>query len=460
MRDGTPPPSRCGVCATCGDNRRVTLHRGDLPPGPRQSTTNQSVRLWHDPLGFQKATRERYGEPFTMRMHPVGPLVVVSDPESVHRVLTGDPEIFLAGRANGRILPILDCESVLVIDGDKHRHRRHLLMPSFRAASVARLENLMVHQTEAAIRRWPVDQPLSLLPSLRDITLEVILRAVISVPDPASHLELAVRVRRMLSPAASAALWLGRGSRSWWSPASIFEHRRRAVHAFVRDELMRRRGQGAPDGPTDVLDVLMAGTDAAGAPIDDRSICDEVVTLLLAGHETTSTALAWAFERILRHPAVLARAQAAVADNDTVYLDALVRESLRIRPPLVDAVRLTTEGVTLGGRDVPAGAIVMVSIPLVHHRADIYPAPEVFSPERFLEHHPGPSEWVPFGGGPRRCLGAELAMLEMKTVIATVLASTDLEPERGLPEHPRLFGTALLPSRRASVVVRGRTFQR
>ncbi len=433
----------------------MTLRRGDLPPGPKLSVTQQSVRLWHDPVGFQQATRERYGEPFTLRMHPVGPLVVVSDPESVHRVLAGDTETFLGGCANGRILPILDCKSVLVIDGDEHRHRRHLLMPSFRSASVARLEDLIVDQTEQAIHSWPLDRPFSLLPSMRDITREVILRAVISVPD-ASHLDLTARVRRMLSPTASAALWLGPGTRSWWSPVSIFEHRRRAVHAFVRDELARRRQQGAPDGPTDVLDVLMASMDADGAPIDDQSICDEVVTLLLAGHETTSTALAWAFERILRNPHVMERARAAVADDDSVYLDALIRESLRSRPPLVDAVRLTTEGVELAGRDVPAGAIVMVSIPLVHHRDTIYPAPEVFRPERFLEHRPGPSEWVPFGGGPRRCLGADLAMLEMKKVIATVLALAELEPDRRQPEQARLFGTALLPSRRASVVMRGR----
>ena len=413
------------------------------------------MRLWHDPLGFQQATRERYGEPFTVRMHPVGPLVVVSDPESVHHVLTGDTETFQAGRANGRILPILDCESVLVADGEKHRHRRHLLMPSFRSASVAHLADTVAGETERAIQGWPVDRPFSLLPSLRDITLEVILRAVISVPDRASHRELAVRVRRMLSPTASAALWLGRGPRGWWSPASIFEHHRRAVHAFVGDEMARRRRQPGCAEPADVLDVLMAGTAADGAPLDDRSICDEVVTLLLAGHETTSTALAWAFDRMLRHPPVLDRARAAIAEDDNDYMDALIRESLRSRPPLVDAVRATTAPVTLAGRDIPAGAIIMVSIPLVHHREDVYPAPEAFSPQRFLEHRPGPSEWVPFGGGPRRCLGAHLAVLEMTKVIAAVLAGADLQPDLAQPEHARLYGTALLPSRGASVVMRG-----
>jgi cytochrome P450 len=413
----------------------------------------QTLRLWHDPLGFQQAIRDGYGEPFTLRVHPVGPLVVVSDPASVHEVLTGDAERFQAGRANGRILPILECGSVLVIDGEEHRHRRHLLMPSFRTTSLSRLGDTMVGETERAMRSWPVDRPFSLLPSLRDITLEVILRAVIALPNPTSHRELAARVRRMLSPSASAALWLGRGRRSWWSPARVFERRGAAVHVVIRDELIRRRQRSGDDGPRDVLDVLMSGTAADGDPLDDRSICDEVVTLLLAGHETTSTALAWAFERVLRHPEVLARARRAIADDDNFYLDALIRESLRSRPPLVDAVRMAARPVQLAGRDIPVGGIIMVSIPLVHHRDDVYSDPEAFRPERFVDHRPGPNEWVPFGGGTRRCLGADLAMLEMTKVIATVLARANLAPN-GPPEQARLFGTALVPSKRASVVRR------
>ena len=382
--------------------------------------------------------------------------MVVSDPESVHRVLTGEADKFLAGRANGCILPILDCESLLLLDGEQHRHRRHLLMPSFRSASVNRLADTVVDETERAIQRWPTDKPFSLLPSMRDITLVVILRAVISIQDPTSQQDLATLVRRMLSPTASAALWFGRGRRSWWSPASIFEHRRREVHAFVRDEVARRRDLPPPADPADVLDVLIAGTAVDGTPLDDRSICDEVVTLLLAGHETTSTALAWAFERTLRHPQVLDRARLAVAEGDGVYLNALIMESLRSRPPLVDAVRMTTEPMTIGGRNIPVDTIIMASVPLVHHRDDVYPQPEAFRPERFLEHRPGPSQWVPFGGGSRRCLGAELALMEMTKVIATVLARADLEPDRPQPEHPRLYGTAMLPSRRASVVMRAR----
>ena len=434
----------------------MTFHGSGFPPGSRLPAIAQTLRLWQDPVGFQQATRQRYGEPFTLKVHPVGPLVVVSDPESVHQVLTGDSDLFHAGQANGRILPILECGSVLVVDGEEHRHRRRLLMPSFRATSVSRLSGTIVSETERTMRSWPVDRPFSLLPGLRAITLEVILRAVVAVPDPTTHRELAARVRRMLSPGASAALWLGRGRRSRWSPASIFEHHRRAVHGLVREELVRRRHRTGDATTHDVVDVLMSGTAADGAPLDDRSICDEVVTLLLAGHETTSSALAWAFERVLRSPVVLDRARCAIAGNDGVYLDALVRESLRSRPPLVDAVRMATRPVQLAGRDIPAGGIVMVSIPLVNHRGDVYPDPQAFRPDRFVEHHPRPSEWVPFGGGTRRCLGADLAMVEMTNVIATVLAAANLEPARPQSERARLFGTALLPSKGASVVMRDR----
>lgn len=397
---------------------------------------------------------ERHGEPFTLRTRPVGPLVVVSEPESVHTVLTGDPDTYRAGQANGRILPILDCESVLLLDGDEHRHRRHLLMQAFRAASVNRLADTVVRETELAIDGWPVGRPFALLPSLRGITLEVILRAVVDVPDPAVHAELARRVRQMLGPGSMAALWLSRRHRSWWNPGSVFERHRRAVHLIVGRELQRRRQDDSRAG--DVLDLLMHGAGRDGSPLMERSICDEVVTLLMAGYETTSTALGWAFERMLRHPVILERTRAAVREQDSVYLDALVRESLRSRPPLLDAVRYVRQPVTLGEHSIPAGAVVMVSIPLVHHRELAYPSAAAFCPERFLERRPGPAEWVPFGGGRRRCLGAHLAMLEMSKVIATVVGHTVLEADRSEPEQARLFGTALVPSRRATVVLQSR----
>ena len=429
-------------------------YAADLPPGPRRWPSAQTLRHWHNPLGFEQALLERHGEPFTLRTRPVGPLVVVSDRESVHAVLTGDPGVFQAGRANGRILPILDCESVLLLDGDEHHQRRRVLMPAFRADSVRRLADTIVGETERAIGRWPLGRPFALLPSLRSVTLAVILRAVVDVPDPAVHDQLAARLRQMLGLGSMAALWMSRRRRSWWSPASIFEHHRRAVYTLVGREIRRRRQEHSQVG--DVLDLLMMAVDSDGATLTDRSICDEVSTLLMAGYETTSTALAWAFERVLRHPPVLEQARAALSEPGSRYIDALVRESLRSRPPLLDAVRRVANPVAVGGRSIPAGATVMVSVPLVHHRESVYSSPAAFRPERFIGSRPGPSEWVPFGGGQRRCLGADLALLEMTQVITTVLARTELAADRPEPERCRLLGTTLVPSRQASVVLNSR----
>jgi cytochrome P450 len=399
---------------------------------------------------------ERYGEPCTLRTYPVGPLVVVFRPDSVRALLTGDAETFQAGRANGAILPILEPDSLLRADGERHRRRRHLLAPAFRAASVDGLADRVVGQTQAAIERWPIGRPFALLPSLRTITLEVILGAIISVPEQADHAELAWRVRRLLGPAALAAIWLGNRPRTSYSPARVFEHHRQALHVLVRREIQRRRQHAGENSRGDVLDRLMAGRDENDAPLDDRAICDEVVTLLIAGHETTAIALAWMFERLVRHPAVLAQARRATTCGDTGFLDAVVKESLRTRPPLLDTVRMVTRPVALAGRTIPAGAVVMVSIPLVHRREDTYPDAQELRPERFLGTQPAPSDWVPFGGGARRCLGADLALMEMTHVLATVLARTDLEADRVQHERARLLGTALVPSRRGTIIVTGR----
>jgi cytochrome P450 len=388
---------------------------------------------------------------------PVGELVVVSDPGLVHDVLTGDPEIFRAGEANGRILPILDCHSLLLFDGERHRHRRRLLWPAFHGGAMGRLHDVVVEATDRQVDGWPVGRPFPLLPSMRALTLEVILRAVIDTPRPAQA-ELAARVRRMLAPSASAALVLPRRhQQAWWSPARIFLRRRAAVDALLVDELRRRRNGSAADGPGDVLSLLMHALDDDGQPLPDTHICDELATLLIAGHETTSTALNWAFERILRHPSVRDRITEEIPRGDHAVLDAVVWETLRARPPLVDAVRALGCPVELGGHHLPAGAVVMVAIPLVHTRDDLFPEPHRFLPERFAESRPNPSAWVPFGGGPRRCIGAELATFEMKTVLATVLPRTRLIPAEPPAERVRLAGTALVPDRGGSVILTQRS---
>ena len=417
----------------------------------------QTVRLQRDPLGVLAEAHRRHGELFTLRVFPVGELVVVSDPGLVHEVLSGDPRIFRGGEANGRILPILNCNSLLLFDGDRHRHRRHLLSPAFHGAALARLHDVVVEATCRQVDSWPVGRPFPLLPSMRHLTLEVILRAVIDAPRPA-RAELGARVRRLLAPSASAALVVPRRhQQAWWSPARIFTRRRAAVDALIVDEVGRRRKSSAEDRPGDVLSVLMHALDEDGRPLSDTDICDELVTLLIAGHETTSTALAWAFERILRHPPVRDRITEELPRGDHSFLDAVVQETLRARPPLIDAVRALGCPVELGGHRLPAEAVVMVAIPLVHGRDDLFPQPHRFLPERFAEARPNPMVWVPFGGGLRRCIGAELATFEMKTVLATVLPRTRLIPADPPAERARLAGTAMVPDQGGSVILTQRS---
>ena len=422
-----------------------------LPPGPRTPALVQTVWMQREPLGFLQRL-DRFGDTFTLRVLPVGELVVTSDP-SVVETLFGDPVTFAAGEANGRILPILDCHSLLLSDGDAHRARRQLLAPAFHGTHVTRLHDHIVRVAETELDRWPVGKPLRLLPSMRAITLDVIVQASVDIRDAQQRAELVAGVRRMLAPASSAALWLKRRDhRSRWSPGRVFERRRAAVHALIGHEMRRRRDHDA--GPNDdVLSVLMGALDADGRPLADADVRDEIATMLIAGHETTSVGLTWAFERLLRHSGMLGRLRSELAAGQDVYLDAVVKETLRVRPPLTDAVRVVTTPVRLAGHDLPPGTMIMIAIPLVHARADLFSEPRTFKPERFLGTSHPPHHWIPFGGGARRCIGAALASFEMATVISTVLARADLHPARPAPEDTRLFGTALVPSAGGAVIL-------
>jgi len=419
----------------------------------------QTGWMQRNPLGFLNRALDRYGDTFTLRVLPVGELVVTCDPTVVETVF-GDPITFRAGEANGRILPILDCHSLLLSDGERHHDRRQLLAPAFHGTHVTRLHDHIVGCAERELDRWPMGKRFRLLPSMRSITLEVIIEASIDIPDAQKRVELISGVRKMLAPASSAALWLKRrDQRSRLSPGQIFERRRGAVHALIGHETRRRRQAHDAGHYQDVLSVLMSALDREGRPLADADVCDEITTLLIAGHETTSVGLTWVFERLLRHPGALDRLRSDMTAGEHAYLDATIQETLRVRPPLTDAVRVATKSVDLAGHHLPPGTMIMIAIPLVHARADLFERPLSFSPERFLGTHPSPHHWIPFGGGPRRCIGAALATFEMATVIATVLARADLHAALAVSEPARLFGTALVPSGGGAVTL-GRRFGR
>src|SRR5579871_3310415 len=322
--------------------------------------------------------------------------------------------------------------SILLLEGREHLERRRLMLPPFHGERMRAYEEQIAAIARAEIERWPLGEPFALHPRMRAITFEVILRVVFGVTEPGRLERLRVLLPRLLDGTASpsmsfkvlAARRLGRPD-----PLARFVAQHGEIDDILLAHIAARRAAGQSGAPgDDVLSTLLAARFEDGTPISDRELRDQLVTLLLAGHETTATALAWAFDLLLRAPAVLARLRAELEEGGGEYLRAVVAESLRLRPVLPLAGRRLARELRAGGHTLPPGTDVTPAIWLTHTRADLYPQPLEFRPERFLGEPPPTYSWIPFGGGVRRCLGAAFAELEMRVVIAVVLASVEIAP--------------------------------
>jgi cytochrome P450 len=371
-------------------------------------------------------------------------MVFTSDPEAVRRVFTGDPALLYAGEANVILAPLLGMRSVLLLDGPEHMRQRKLMLPSFHGERMRKYERAMEEAAEWHVAGWPRGRPFSALGSLQAITLDVIMRAVFGVEDQrrAERLTKALRgvldmtgsrlavLRLMLSAPADAegaatAERTPPGRGAWGRLMAA----RREADALIYEQIAARRSEAGHTGTrSDVLSMLLEARDESGEPMTDTELRDELMTLLVAGHETTATAMAWTLERIVRHPEVLERLDADYSDD---YLDAVIKETLRLRPVVPAVARSLQEPMEFGGWMLPAGVHIAPSIYLLHRRADLYPEPESFKPERFLGRSPGTYEWIPFGGGTRRCLGASFALMEMRVVLRTIIRSVKLEVAPG-----------------------------
>jgi cytochrome P450 len=404
----------------------------------------QFLMIWQQPIPFLESCRRRRGSTFAVYCPPFGRLVYLADPADIKRVFTGDPAQFHAGEANAHLMQqVLGKHSLLVLDEEQHLAERKLLLPHFHGESVRRYAETMASVTAAEVDSWRVGQRVPMRPAMQRIGLEVILRAVIGVSDPGRFARL-----RELLPRTSGITpliqmmwiypWLGRFG-PWKRYRRLLAETDRLLYA----EIAARRAD--PDGD-DILSLLVKHSS-----LSDEELRDEVMTLLVAGHETTATALAWAFERLVRHPEAMERARSG--DDD--YLDAVVKETLRIRPVVADVVRTVTRETEVGGYTLPAGTIVLPAVALVQ-RSESYEDALEFRPERFLDGSPPPYSWIPFGGGVRRCIGAAFATLEMKTVLREVLARVELEPGRRADEGTRVSGVMMLPDRAGEVVVKAR----
>ena len=408
------------------------------------------------PVPFMEECRRRYGEAFTVRLLALGPVVFLADPAAVREVFTGDGKLFDAGEGNRILEPVVGSRSVLILDGREHLRQRKLMLPPFHGERLRAYAGLVREAAERDIESWPLGRPFSLRERMQAITLEVIAHAVFGV-EPARGAQLRAALRTMLDVTGRSAVvaMVPALQRDFgpWSPWARFRRARTRLDVLVYAEIARRRAE--PPGP-DVLSLLLEARDEDGRALTDEEVRDELVTLLVAGHETTATALAWAFERLMRHPTALERLRGELSRDEDAYLEAVVKETLRLRSVLSIVVRRLREPATLAGHALPAGARVAPCLYLVHRSPRLHPEPARFRPERFLDGAAEPYTWIPFGGGIRRCLGAGFALLEMREVLRAVVPRADLRPARPASERTRRRGVTLAPAGDALAVLESR----
>ena len=429
--------------------------RTDLPPGPRLPAAAQAFRLWRDPIRFLLGLRRRYGDVFSVNYPSFPRLVYVADPELVKQVFTGDPRRFHAGEANASVLePALGPNSVLILDEREHMRQRKLLLPPFHGESVRAYGGQIREIADREIESWPVDRPFALRTRTQRITLDAILRSVFGVRDVA-RFALAQRLVDEFAGRSHAVLLFPALRRRFGplSPMARFERARDALDGLIYEEIAERRAHAGDVDRNDVLSLLLEARHDDGSPMSDAELRDELVTVIGAGHETTATALAWAVERLVRTPRVLERLRAELAAGQEDYLDAVVKETLRVRPVITDVARKLTAPADIGGYDLPAGTFVLPAIIAIHHREDLYPEPFEFRPERFLEGQGEGYAWIPFGGGVRRCLGASFAQYEMRIVLREIIEWASLRAVHPRSEALRPRNITLAPGRGARVIL-------
>jgi cytochrome P450 family 135 len=427
-----------------------------LPPSPRMKRSLQTLIWSRRAQWMLDQCRARLGPMFTLNIAYEGTWVVVTDPEHVKQIFTGDPRVFHAGEGNQILKPVLGENSVLVLDEKPHISQRKLLLPPFHGARVQGYEEKMTEIAVREIESWPLGTPHKLRPRMQALTLEIILETVFGVHAGDERMDaLRVALREILdlttNPLALGPALLVGPDRLRRIP--LFRRRIDRVDELIHEEISERQAADDVEERDDVLSMLVAARHEDGSPMSETEIRDELLTLLVAGHETTATSLSWAMERLVRHPEKLERLRAEALAGGDAYLTATIQETLRLRPVVVLVARRLTEPVEIGGYELPAGATVTPCIHLIHRDPEIYPEPERFLPERFLESPPGTYTWIPFGGGVRRCLGASFAQFEMSVVLRELVKRREIRPVR--PQSERSFRRAITetPRHDAEVVL-------
>ncbi len=436
----------------------------ELPRGPRLSPILQTLAFAIAPTWVMDQCARRYGDTFTLTFAPSGrKLVVLGDPNAVKAVFTAPPDVAPSAADSSPIAPIMGPSSVITLTGPEHMRQRKLLLPPFHGERMREYEELIVQATRRSMADWPLGKPMKLSERTRAITLEVILRAVFGVEAERMG-TLREAISGLITPVRTPALLLYALRRPTPErPTGAIGRALDHLDAVIYAEIARRRAQEDLGERSDILSLLLLARDEDGQAMTDVELRDELVTLLLAGHETTATAVAWAVERLVRHPAKLARLVAEIdARQGDEYTQAVISETLRVRPVVPQVVRVLREPLRVGARELPKGARVVPSIYLTNRNPRVYDAPSEFRPERFLESPPETFSWIPFGGGIRRCIGASFATFEMKLILHTVLGELSPSlPARGgrrarKGEWNRRRAITLVPSAGARVVWRRR----
>ncbi|MGE5282685.1 MAG: cytochrome P450 [Chloroflexota bacterium] len=428
-----------------------------LPPGPPLPSPVQTLIWSRQARRLLYACQDRYGDMFTIRIAREGTWVMLADPEAIKQVFTGDPKVFHAGEGNEILATVLGRNSLLVLDEERHMSQRKLLLPPFHGARMQGYEETMREIAADEIASWPTGTPYALRPRMQAVTLEIILRTVFGVGSAEAKklADLRDALRDFLDVTTNPrflvpliALGPQRVRR-----LAAFRRRLDRVDALIYREIAERRRAEDLEQRDDILSMLVAARHEDGTPMRDEEMRDELLTLLVAGHETTATSLAWAVERLARHPEKLERLRAEAEDGGDAYLTATIQETLRLRPVISIVARRLTEPVAIGGYELPAGISVAPCIYLAHRNPEVYPEPQAFRPERFLEDPPGTYTWIPFGGGVRRCLGASFAQFEMAVVLRELVRRHRIRPAR--PRSERVFRRAITetPRHNARVIL-------
>jgi cytochrome P450 len=455
VREGEAPVSPAGPIEADGSAR--------MPPEMKLSRFQQTVRFGTRPMTFSLDARRRFGDVWQVRLLSRDlPFVVTSHPDHVKSLFTANPADAPSLTGESPLRPVLGPNSVLTSVGDLHMRQRKLLLPAFHGDAVKRYVGAITELAEHEIDRWQVGGRFALAPRMQAVTLDVIMAGIFGIeatpPRGTPEYRLRQTIRRLVR-ISTHPLWRLVELQNIRSaePRGLLRVGLKLLDSQLYAAIRRRREQGAPGDGHDVMSMLLEARDEDGRPLTDGELRDELLTLVLAGHETTANSLAWTFERLVRSPAAYDRLREEVRGGDgDPYVEATIYEGMRVRPVIPMVVRLAKRPWRLGEFVIPAGTPVAVSIVALHHRDDVYPEPHALRPERFLGRQPGTYTWVPFGGGIRRCLGAALAMAEQRVVLSAIARRIDLEAPDPAPEAARQRNVTMIPRHGGRVVVVGK----